>query len=121
MSWVDAVEGEKPVVAYADFAKLDLRVAKILAAEKVEGADKLLKLTVSLGEFGERTLAAGIARHYEPEELVGKKIAVVANLQPKKLRGVESKGMLLAACTPNDESVVLLVLDKDIPEGSKIS
>jgi methionine--tRNA ligase beta chain len=114
------LEESKPVIPYADFAKLDLRVAKILAAEKVEGADKLLKLTISLGNE-ERTLAAGIAQHYTPEELVGKKIAVVVNLQPRRLRGIESQGMLLAACTPNDEKVVLLILDKDVPEGSKIS
>jgi len=69
----------KSTVAYADFAKLDLRVAKILTAEKVEGADQLLKLTISLGEFGERTIAAGIAQYYAPEELVGKKIAVVGS------------------------------------------
>ncbi|HLD62367.1 MAG TPA: methionine--tRNA ligase subunit beta [Candidatus Norongarragalinales archaeon] len=110
----------KPTVAYADFAKLDLRVAKILNAEKVEGADKLLKLTISLGEFGERTIAAGIAQYYTPEELVGKKIAVVANLEPKKLRGIESNGMLLAASTPEDKELSILVLDRDLPEGNKI-
>ncbi len=114
------LEESKPIIPYADFAKLDLRVAKILAAEKVDGADKLLKLTISFGNE-ERILAAGIALHYTPEELVGKKIAVVANLQPRKLRGIESQGMLLAACTPDDSKIVLLVLDNDIPEGSKIS
>ncbi|MEM4255634.1 MAG: methionine--tRNA ligase subunit beta [Candidatus Norongarragalinales archaeon] len=112
--------GLKPTVPYTDFAKLDLRVAKILNAEKVEGADKLLKLTVSLGALGERTIAAGIAQYYSPEELVGKKIAVVANLEPKKLRGIESKGMLLAASTENDERLCLLVLDRDLPEGNVI-
>lgn len=110
----------KPVVAYADFAKLDLRVAKVLNAEKVEGADKLLKLTISLGELGERTIAAGIAEYYSPEELVGRKIAVVANLEPKKLRGIESKGMLLAASTPEDKELSILILEKDLPEGSGI-
>ncbi len=111
----------KPTVAYADFAKLDLRVAKILNAERVEGADQLLKLTISLGEWGERTIAAGIAQYYSPEELLGKKIAVVANLAPKKLRGIESNGMLLAASTQNDEQLCILVLDRDLPEGSRIT
>ena len=106
---------------YSDFAKLDLRVAKILSAERVEGADKLLKLTISLGEMGERTLAAGIAQHYSPEELVGKKIAVVANLAHRKLRGIESEGMLLAASSEDHSQVVILTLEKDLPEGSKIS
>ncbi|MFH1056359.1 MAG: methionine--tRNA ligase subunit beta [Candidatus Micrarchaeota archaeon] len=114
------MEESNPVIPFSDFAKLDLRVAKILSAEKFEGADKLLKLTISLGGE-ERTLVAGIALHYTPGELVGKKIAVVANLQPRKLKGIESQGMLLAACTPNDENIVLLVLDKDLPEGSAIS
>ena len=114
------VQNQKPVITYDDFSKLDLRVAKILNAEKVEGADKLLKLTISLGEMGERTLAAGIAQHYSPEELVGKKIVVVANLAPRMLRGIESQGMLLAASPQDDSKVVLLSLDRDIEEGSRI-
>jgi len=115
----DTIE-PKPLVSYGDFSKLDLRVAKILSAERIEGADKLLKLTISLGEKGERTLAAGIAKHYAPEELVGKKIVVVANLEPRKLRGVESQGMLLAASPADDSKIVLLSFDKDIEEGSRI-
>lgn len=115
------MEGElKPTIAYADFAKLDLRVARVLNVERVEGADKLLKLTISLGEPGERTIAAGIAEYYTPGELVGRKIAVVANLEPKKFRGVESEGMLLAASTPGDKELSILVLDRDLPEGSGI-
>ena len=107
-------------IKFDDFAKIDLRIAKIISAEKVEGADKLLKLIVSLGNE-ERQIVAGIAQHYSPEELIGKKIALVANLEPKKLRGVESQGMLLAAVKGNDEEIALLVPDKDIEEGTKVS
>ncbi len=85
----------KPLISIDDFAKIDLRVAKVLAAEKVEGADKLLKLRIRIGAE-ERTLVAGIALHYPPEELPGKSVVVVANLKPAKLRGIESQGMVLA-------------------------
>ncbi len=107
-------------IKFDDFAKIDLRIARIVSAEKIEGADKLLKLIVSLGEE-ERQIVAGIAQHYSPEELVGKKIVLVANLEPKKLRGVESQGMLLAAVKGNDEEIALLIPDKDIGEGTKVS
>ncbi|MCD6381750.1 MAG: methionine--tRNA ligase subunit beta [Candidatus Aenigmarchaeota archaeon] len=107
-------------IKFDDFAKIDLRIARIVSAEKIEGADKLLKLIVSLGEE-ERQIVAGIAQHYSPEELVGKKIVLVANLEPKKLRGVESQGMLLAAVKGNDEEIALLIPDKDIREGTKVS
>ena len=101
----------------SDFAKIDLRVAKIMSAEKVEGADKLLKLKVDLGDE-EKQIVAGIALKYSAEELEGKKIIVVANLKPAKLRGVESQGMLLAASTEDD--VVIVSPEKDIPVGSRV-
>lgn len=101
------------------FQKMDLRVAEIKACEDVEGADKLYKLTINMGE--ERQIVAGIKLYYSKEELVGKKIAVVSNLEPRKLRGITSHGMLLAASNEDKSSVVLLVLDKDIPNGSRIS
>lgn len=105
------------LIEISDFAKIDLRVAEIKVAEKVEGADKLLKLQIDLG--GEtRQIVAGIAKHYTPESLVGKKIVVVANLKPAKLRGIESNGMLLAAS--NAESVVILSPEKDIGAGSRV-
>lgn len=107
-------------VKFDDFTKIDLRIAKILKAEKIEGVDKLLKLIVNLGNE-ERQIVAGIAQHYSPEELVGKKIVLVANLESKKLRGVESQGMLLAAVEGKDEKIALLVPDKDIKEGTKVS
>lgn len=87
----------KEKISFADFQKLDLRVAKILNVEDIEGADKLYKLTIDLGkELGERIIVAGIKDFYNKEELKNKKIIVVANLEPKKLRGTESNGMLLA-------------------------
>lgn len=86
----------KPEIVYDDFAKLDLRVGKILAAEKVEKADKLLKLSIDLG-FETRTIVSGIALHFKPEDIVGKQVVVVANLAPRKMRGIESNGMILMA------------------------
>ena len=104
-------------IEIADFAKVDLRVAKVLEAERVEGADKLLKLQVDLGTE-QRQIVAGIAKQYAPEELVGKKIIVVANLKPAKLRGIESNGMLLAAS--DTESISILTPLKDVAIGSKV-
>lgn len=86
----------KPDIVYEDFDKIDLRVGKVLEAERVPKADKLLKLTVDLG-FEKRTILSGIAEYYKPEELVGKSVTVVANLAPRKIRGIESQGMLLMA------------------------
>jgi methionyl-tRNA synthetase len=86
----------KPEIVYDDFAKMDLRVGKIIHAEKVEKADKLLKLEVDLG-FEKRTVVSGIAMHFKPEEIIGKQVVVVANLTPRKMRGIESKGMILMA------------------------
>lgn len=108
-------------INYDEFKKVELRVGEIKSVEDIEGADKIYKLSVDLGTEV-RTLVAGIKQHYlNKEELVGKKIAVVANLEPRALRGVESHGMLLAASTPDKSSVVLLTLDRDIPNGSTIS
>ncbi|HEX5668943.1 MAG TPA: methionine--tRNA ligase [Chitinophagaceae bacterium] len=86
----------KPEIVYDDFSKLDLRVGKIVSAEKVEKADKLLKLEVDLG-FETRTVVSGIAMHFKPEEVVGRQVVVVVNLAPRKMRGIESKGMILMA------------------------
>jgi methionyl-tRNA synthetase len=109
---------EKSLIEYDDFEKLDLRVAKIIEAEKVEKSKKLIKLRISLGGE-ERTIVGGIALHYSPEELIGKKIIIIKNLKPRKLMGITSQGMLLAAS--NDEEFSLLNLDRDVKEGSKIS
>ncbi|WPX09108.1 methionine--tRNA ligase [Anaerocellum danielii] len=110
-------EEKKEYISIEDFAKIELKIAKILEAEKIEGADKLLKLIVDLGDE-KRQIVAGIAKHYKPEDLVGKKIVVVANLKPAKLRGVESQGMLLAASIGDD--LCLITPEKDIKEGAKV-
>ena len=86
----------KAEIQYDDFAKLDLKTGTILSAEKVQKADKLLKLEVDLG-FEKRTIVSGIALHFKPEEIVGKQVVVVANLAPRKMRGIESNGMILMA------------------------
>jgi methionyl-tRNA synthetase len=109
------------MINFDEFKKVELKVAEIKAVEDIEGADKLYKLTIDLGDES-RTLVAGIKQHYpDKESLIGKKIAVVTNLEPRTLRGIISHGMLLAASTPDKTSVVLLTLDKDIPNGSAIS
>jgi len=89
-------EGLKPSIQFDDFSKIDLRTGTVLSAEKVEKADKLLKLEIDLG-FETRTIVSGIAQHFKPEELTGKKVIVVANLAPRKMRGIESNGMILMA------------------------
>jgi len=104
-------------INFEEFQKIDLRVGKIIEAEKIEGTDKLLKLKVDLGEE-KRQLVAGIAKFYQPEDLIGKEIVVVANLEPKTLRGVESQGMLLAADV--EGKPVLLKPDQEVPPGTKI-
>jgi methionyl-tRNA synthetase len=104
------------LISMEEFQKMDLRVGKILAAENIKKSDKLLKLRVDIGE--ERTLVAGIARAYKPGELVGKTIIIVANLQPTKLMGVESQGMLLAA--DGLDGTVLATFDKEAKVGSKV-
>lgn len=109
---------EKNYIGIEDFLKVDLRLGKVLEAERVEGSEKLIKLKLSLGEE-ERTVVAGIAQFYSPEELVGKKILIVANLKPRKIFGIESQGMILALS--NGEKMSLLVPDRDIEEGTRAS
>ena len=106
-------------ISIADFAKVELKTAEVLEVEKVEGADKLLKLQIKVGEEN-RQIVAGIAEHYSPEELVGKKIVVVANLKPAVIRGVESNGMLLAVST-KDSVILITPEDTDVPSGLRIS
>jgi methionyl-tRNA synthetase len=108
----------KNLITMDDFRKVDLRVAEVLSAEKVEGADKLLKLQVDVGHNEKRQIVAGIAEHYAPDDLIGKKVILVANLQPAKIRGIDSYGMLLAAVSKNDVAVV--TLDKDAPLGARV-
>lgn len=105
------------MIPFDDFKKMELRVASILAAERVEGSEKLLKLRVSLGGE-ERQIIAGIGKKYAPDALVGRQIAIVANLEPRMLMGLESQGMLLAADSP--DGPVLLRPDHEIESGTLI-
>ncbi len=106
----------KPEIDYDEFSKVDLRVAKILAAEAVPKSNKLVKLRIDIGE--ERTIVAGIGKDYQPQELVGKSIVIVANLKPAKLMGVESHGMLLATDSP--EGLTLIGFDSEPKTGAKV-
>ena len=107
----------KPEVEYEVFTKLEFRVVKILEAEKIEKSNKLIKLKISInGE--ERTAVAGISQSYEPEELVGKKVAMLLNLKPRKVMGVESQAMILSA--DDEGKYAVLVPDKEVKEGSEI-
>lgn len=108
----------EPRIGIADFQKVRLKVAKILAAEAIPKAKKLLKLTVDAGEAAPRTLVAGIAEHYQPEDLVGLSVVIVANLEPATIRGIESNGMVLAA--EAGEHVVLLGPRGDLPPGAGV-
>jgi methionyl-tRNA synthetase len=108
-----------PMIEYGDFAKLDIRVGKVLLAEPIKKSEKLLRVEVDIGEEKPRQLVAGLASFYSPEELVGKYVIVLANLKPVKLCGVESKGMILAA--DDCENIVsALMPDKEIKPGSRI-
>ncbi len=106
----------KPLIDYADFEKVDLRVAKVLGAEAIPKSNKLLKLTIDMGE--NRTVVAGIAKDYKPEDIIGKKIVVVTNLKPTKMMGIESQAMLLAADT--EDGLTLLCFDKEPVTGASI-
>lgn len=106
-------------ITFDNFKNMDLRVAEIRSCEDIEGADKIYKLTIDIGE--ERTIVAGIKQFYTKDELIGKKIVVVSNLEPRMLKGIASHGMLLAASTSDRSSLTLVTVDKDIPNGSKVS
>ncbi|HEX7175944.1 MAG TPA: methionine--tRNA ligase subunit beta, partial [Pyrinomonadaceae bacterium] len=108
------------LITIDDFVKVELRVAQVLTAERVPKADRLLRLTVDVGEESPRQILAGIALHYEPESLLGRKIIVVSNLQPRKLRGLESQGMLLAASAGDEGKPILATFAEDVPNGTKL-
>jgi methionyl-tRNA synthetase len=110
--------GSSPTIAIEDFAKVELRVAQVLVAERIPKADKLLRLEVDLG-YEKRQILAGIAQYYEPEKLIGRKIVIVANLAPRKMRGLESNGMLLAASLPDGAPVLASFLE-DVPLGARL-
>ncbi|MGB9703537.1 MAG: methionine--tRNA ligase subunit beta [Candidatus Micrarchaeia archaeon] len=106
------------MLSYEEFSKLDLRIAKIEEVEEIEGSEKLYKLTISLGEE-KRTIVAGIRKEYKKEELLGKEIVIVANLEPKTIKGIVSRGMLLAAV--DNGKISLLIPEKEVTPGTKVS
>ncbi len=116
----DELGGVKMVdqITYDEFAKLDIRIAKVLKAEEVEGSKKLIRLELDVGELGKRQILAGLKQWYSPSDLEGKHIVILANLKPKKMMGMESQGMLLAA--ENNDDVVLLVPERPIAPGAKV-
>lgn len=115
----------KPMIAFDDFARVDLRIARITHAQAHPNADRLLKLELDDGSGEPRQICAGIRGAYEPDELVGKLIVIVANLEPRTIRGEESRGMLLAASSgskgDDDRQVVLLTPMSELPTGSIVS
>mgnify|MGYP000978765102 CR=1 FL=1 len=108
---------DKQQITIDDFAKVQLKVAEVLEAEKVEKSNKLLKLKLRVGSE-ERTVVSGISKHYSPEDIIGKKVVLAANLKPTKLFGIESQGMILAAS--DEDTLTLLTVDKDIESGAKV-
>ncbi len=105
-------------VSYDDFAKLDIRVAKIIAAESIEGKSRIIKGRIDLGNDDLRDVIIGGAQYYQPEDMIGKTVIVIANLEPKKMAGVESNAMLLAADV--DDKPFWLTVNEDVPLGSPI-
>ncbi|MBC7194950.1 MAG: methionine--tRNA ligase subunit beta, partial [Caldisericia bacterium] len=114
----ESVKVMENYVKIEDFQKLDIRVAEVIEAKRVKDSKKLIELKIKI-ENEERTIVAGIGEHYNEDELIGKKIIVLKNLEPKKLKGILSEGMLLAAS--KDGKLTLLTIDKDIDSGAKIS
>ncbi|MCU0325101.1 MAG: methionine--tRNA ligase subunit beta, partial [Spirosomaceae bacterium] len=114
-----AVPALKPTIQFDDFAKLDIRVGTILEAEKMPKSDKLLKFLVDDG-IEKRTILSGIAKHYSPEEMIGKQVTFIANLAPRKMMGVESNGMILMA-EDRDGALALLQPNKTVWNGAPVS
>jgi methionyl-tRNA synthetase len=115
---VSGGEPANPPISYDDFAKVELRVAEILSAERVPKSDKLLKLSVNAGDPAPRQILAGIGQHFEPETLVGKRVVIVANLAPRKMMGLESQGMVLAAS--DETGLQLTTVAGDAKPGSTV-
>ena len=109
----------KPVIAFDDFEKIDVRVGLVKACEKVKKADKLLKFTIDDGSGQDRTIVSGIAKYYKPEDLVGRRVCFVANLAPRKLKGIESQGMILSA-EDFDGSLSVVTTSADVKPGSQV-
>jgi len=118
---IEGITTMAEIIKFAEWEKLDLRVAQIKKVDDIEGADKLYKLEIDVGELGKRLICAGIKKYYKKDELKGKKIIIIANLEPRTMKGIESCGMLLAAGSQEKDKCVLLTPDSDIENGSKIS
>ena len=116
----DAVIGFTSFIEIGDFAKVDLRVGQVLTAERIPKADKLLLLSIDIGEEQPRQVLAGIAEYYEPEQLIDRKVVVVANLKPRKLRGYESQGMVVAASFGPEGRPVIATFSEDVPNGARL-
>ena len=116
----DAVEGVTSFIEIGDFAKVEMKVGEVLTAARIPKADKLLLLTIDVGEDQPRQVLAGIAQYYEPEALIGKKVVVVANLKPRKLRGHESQGMVVAASIGEEGRPVIATFTEDVPNGARL-
>jgi len=108
----------KPIITYDEFAKMDMRIGKVINAEEKEGSDKLLRLIVSFGEEGQRNILSGIKQTHKPDDLIGKKFLFIINLQPRKMMGEESEGMILMA---DGDKPIALVPTEDVLEGSVIT
>jgi methionyl-tRNA synthetase len=115
-----APEGVATFITIDDFIKVELRVGEVLTAERVPKSDKLLRFTVDIGEPQPRQILAGIAEHYEPEKMVGRKLVIVSNLKPRKLRGFESQGMVLAASVGEEGRPILATFTEDVPNGTRL-
>ena len=115
-----APEPASDVIDINYFMKVQLRVGQVVAAEAVEKSKKLLKLQVDLGPLGKRQILSGIAKYYTPEQMVGKKIVVVANLKPAMMMGLESQGMRLAASTADGATLTIVTPSAEIPLGSEV-
>jgi methionyl-tRNA synthetase len=107
------------MITLEDFKKIELKVAQILSAEKIPKTDRLLKVTIALGEE-ERTLVAGLGSHYTPEDLIDLKVIVVTNLQPATIKGIESNGMMLGVGCSNHNDIALLTINREAPNGTRV-
>ncbi|HEX9948936.1 MAG TPA: methionine--tRNA ligase subunit beta [Thermodesulfobacteriota bacterium] len=105
------------MITYDDFIKLDIRIGTVTSAEKVQGTDKLIRLEIDFGE-GTRQVVAGMALTYTPEDFIGKQVPILVNLEPRKLRGIESQGMILAADVGGKP--IMLIPDREVPPGSAV-
>jgi methionyl-tRNA synthetase len=111
---------QKPTIKYEDFQKIDIRAGTIINCEDIEGSDKLLKLEVDFGDLGKRQILAGIKEWFEPKELIGVQTTFIINLEPRKMMGLESQGMLLAIDFGDKDQTALLQPDKEVPNGARV-